>query len=81
MNLGVQTQANTAKAARDDAATKMNAIIAALKNLGIDDADIQTSTIDLSPVYDYNSSSPHITGYQVTNLSPFTSRTSARSRT
>ncbi len=67
VNLGVTTQANTAKAARDDAATKMNAIIAALKNLGIADDDIQTSNISINPVYDYNSSSPQITGYQVNN--------------
>jgi uncharacterized protein YggE len=67
VNLGVTTQANTAKAARDDAANKMNAIIAALKNLGIADEDIQTSNISINPVYDYNSSSPQITGYQVTN--------------
>jgi uncharacterized protein YggE len=45
----------------------MNAIIAALKNLGIADEDIQTSNISINPVYDYNSSSPQITGYQVTN--------------
>src|SRR5689334_3633125 len=55
VNLGVTTQANTAKAARDDAATKMNAIIAALKTLGIADEDIQTSNISINPVYDYNS--------------------------
>ncbi|HEY7025834.1 MAG TPA: SIMPL domain-containing protein [Candidatus Limnocylindrales bacterium] len=67
VNLGVTTQANTAKAARDEAATKMNAILAALKNLGIADEDIQTSNISINPVYDYNSSSPNITGYQVTN--------------
>jgi uncharacterized protein YggE len=68
ISLGVQTQRETAKAARDDAATTMNAIIAALKNLGIADEDIQTSMISVSPVYDYNSSSPHITGYQVSNV-------------
>jgi uncharacterized protein len=68
VSLGVQIQRDTAKSARDDAAQTMNSVIAALKNLGIADEDIQTSTIDISPVYDYNSSSPHITGYQVTNV-------------
>ena len=68
VSLGVQVQRDTAKAARDDAATTMNAVIAALKALGITDDNIQTSTIDISPVYDYNSTSPHITGYQVTNV-------------
>lgn len=68
ISLGVQVQSDTAKGARDAAATKMNDIIAALKALGIADEDIQTSTIDISPVYDYNSSTPRITGYQVTNM-------------
>ena len=54
MSLGVQVQRETAKAARDDAATTMNAIIAALKNLGIADDDIQTSMISVNPTYDYN---------------------------
>ena len=68
VSLGVQVQRDTAKAARDEAAQTMNNVIAALKALGIADEDIQTSTIDLSPTYDYNSSSPRIIGYQVTNV-------------
>ena len=38
------------------------------KGLGIADEDIKTSMLSISPVYDYNSSSPRITGYQVTNV-------------
>jgi uncharacterized protein len=68
VSLGVQNQRESAKAARDDAAQTMNAILAALKGLGIADEDIKTSMISVSPVYDYNSSSPRITGYQVTNV-------------
>src|SRR4051812_37125002 len=55
VSLGVQNQRESAKAARDDAAQTMNAILAALKNLGIADEDIKTSMISLNPVYDYNS--------------------------
>jgi len=68
VSLGVQNQRESAKAARDDAAQTMNAILAALKGLGIADEDIKTSMLSISPVYDYNSSSPRITGYQVTNV-------------
>ncbi len=68
VRLGVQVQRDTAKAAREAAAQAMNAVIAALKGLGIADEDIQTSWIDVSPVYDYGSNSPRITGYQVTNI-------------
>jgi len=68
VSLGVQVQRQSAKAARNDAASAMSAVIAALKSLGIADDDIKTTTIDLSPIYDYNSGSRRITGYQVTNM-------------
>jgi uncharacterized protein YggE len=68
VSLGVTVQRDTAKAARDEAATAMNAVIAALKNLGVADKDIQTSNIGINPTYDYNSNAQRITGYQVTNL-------------
>ena len=67
VQLGVQITRETAKAARDDAATAMSAVIEALRALGIADADIQTSYINLGPVYDYNSGQK-ITGYQVSNV-------------
>jgi uncharacterized protein YggE len=67
ISLGVTVQKDTAKGARDEAAQTMSAIIAALHNLGIADEDIQTSYINIGPVYDYNSSAPHITAYSVTN--------------
>lgn len=67
VSLGVQIQRTTAKAARDDAAQTMTAIINALHGLGIDDTNIQTSMISVSPTYDYNSSTQRVTGYMVTN--------------
>src|SRR5690349_24825702 len=39
---GVSANAGTVKAARESAAQRMTAVIAALKSLGIDDKDIQT---------------------------------------
>ena len=67
VQLGVQITRETAKSARDDAATAMSAVIEALRALGIADADIQTSYLNLGPVYDYNSGQK-ITGYQVSNV-------------
>jgi len=67
VTLGVDIQRDTAKAARDDAAQTMTAIINALHGLGIDDSNIQTTYISVNPVYDYNSNSPRITGYEVSN--------------
>ena len=48
---GVVTQADTAAEAIRENSTRMDSVIAALKRAGIADRDIQTSTINLSPVY------------------------------
>ena len=67
VQLGVQITRDSVKAARDDAAAAMNAVLAALRELGIADADIQTSYVNIGPVYDYNAGQ-RITGYQVSNV-------------
>jgi len=69
LRLGVTTTAKTVKAARDANAPAMTAVIDGLKKLGIADRDIQTTTLSLSPVYDYpsNGSAPRLTGYSLTN--------------
>lgn len=48
---GVVTQAPTASAAIGENSTRMDSVIAALKRAGIAERDIQTSAINLSPVY------------------------------
>jgi len=48
---GVVTQARTASAAMADNSRKMDQVVTALKRAGIADRDIQTSAINLSPVY------------------------------
>jgi uncharacterized protein YggE len=68
LRLGVSISRPTVKAARADAANAMTAVIAALKKLGIADADIQTSGINLQPQYDYsNNTTPRVTGYTFSN--------------
>jgi hypothetical protein len=65
MTFGVTTQGNEAKATLDDAAKRSDTLIAALKNAGINEDDIQTSGVSLNPQYDYNDGKlPRITGYQ-----------------
>jgi uncharacterized protein len=66
VQLGVSVTRDTVKAARDDAAAAMTKVIDALHALGIADADIQTSYLNISPVYDYNVGN-RITGYAVNN--------------
>lgn len=64
LSLGVTVNKSTVKAARDAGAKAMTDIIAALKALGIADADIQTTNISLYPQY-ANSSPARVIGYQI----------------
>ena len=65
VSVGVSVTKNTVKAARDSAGKSMGAIIAAIKALGIDEKDIKTTSIDLSPQYANNTSTPKIVGYRM----------------
>jgi len=68
LRLGVFVQRSTVRAARADAAKAMTAVIAALKKVGIADADIRTSAITLQAQYNYsNGNSPRLIGYQFSN--------------
>jgi len=67
VTVGVTTQRDTASAAAGDAANVMDAVIKAIKALGIDDKDIQTSSLSLNGVYDYSNNTPRLTGYQAVN--------------
>jgi uncharacterized protein YggE len=61
VSVGITVNKPTVKAARDAAGTAMNAIIAGLKALGIDDKDIKTTGIDLNP--QYNVGGTKVVGY------------------
>ena len=73
---GVTSQGKTAGEALSANAADMTRVIAALKQAGIADRDIQTSNLSLNPVYaqprprsdgSYESEPPRIVGYQVSN--------------
>lgn len=67
VTLGVTIQRDKVSTARDEAAAVMAAVIAALRNLGIAEADIETTQLYLTPIYDY-SGVQRITGYQISNV-------------
>lgn len=68
ISAGVQTLKPTATAAIEENATRMERVRAALKRAGIEDRDIQTSTINLNPEYQYDQNRPpRLTGYRATN--------------
>jgi uncharacterized protein len=64
---GVQAQGNSVKTIQDELNAKMNNITDAIKKLGIDAKDIQTSNYSISPTYDYRNQTPRITGYQASS--------------
>lgn len=66
VQFGVVTQAPTAAQAQNDNASKMNAVIAALQQLGIEKKDLETSGYYLNPVYDYSKSPMTVQGYSLT---------------
>lgn len=67
VNLGVTKQGEDAKAAAGEAATTMDAVIKALLEAGIAEADIQTTTLNLNPLYDWDENPPEIEGWEASN--------------
>jgi uncharacterized protein YggE len=75
VNTGVTTQAETAREALDANTAAMADLIAALREAGLENRDIQTSDFSVSPQYVYSDQRdengytlpPEIQGYQVSN--------------
>ncbi len=69
LTLGIEAQADTVAEARDQAATAMEAVIAALQAQGIDESDIQTQYFNINQItrWDSDKESEAVTGYRVTN--------------
>jgi uncharacterized protein YggE len=68
IRVGVTSQGKTAREASQANAAKMTGVLAAIKDTGIADRDIQTSQLSLQPQYDSSKpGTPHLLGFQVTN--------------
>ena len=67
LTVGVTSNKATVTEALNDSNAKMNAIMGALKTLGLSEDDMQTSSFWVSPEYNYNDQPPTLTGYNVTN--------------
>ena len=65
VDLGVKTEARKSVDAVSQNNEKMNAIIKAVKDLGVDEKDIRTSAYNLYPVYDYIESGRVFVGYSL----------------
>ena len=68
IRIGVTSSAKTAREASDANAKQMTAVLAAIKDAGIADRDVQTSRLSLQPQYDPNKGgTARLLGFQVTN--------------
>lgn len=68
ISTGVVTRAAKATAAIQQNAARMQRVRAALRAAGIEDKDIQTSSINLNPEYHYQQNQPpRLTGYTASN--------------
>ncbi|TQD23812.1 SIMPL domain-containing protein [Methanolobus vulcani] len=66
LSIGVVIQSETAQEASDENAAIMSAVISGLKELGLEDKEIQTSYVSVYPVYNYDGERT-ITGYSASN--------------
>jgi uncharacterized protein YggE len=76
VQVGVETQAATSQEALAQNNAQVQALIAKLKELGIDEKDIQTANFSVSPTY--NDTGREITGYRVANSVSVTIRELAK---
>jgi uncharacterized protein YggE len=68
ISAGVVSRSGTASAALQDAANRMDKVVAALKRAGVAERDIQTSNVNLNPEYRYpENQSPQLVGYTANN--------------
>ena len=68
ISAGVVTRSPSATGAIQDAAQRMQKVLAALRHAGIEDRDIQTSNVSLNPEYRYpENQSPQLVGYTASN--------------
>lgn len=69
VQLGVEVQAKTAKAAQQEAAKKSDSVVSFLKSRQVQ--KLQTTGISLNPIYNYQNNTQRITGYSATNTVRF----------
>lgn len=68
VSVGVTKQGEDAGDASQQAAAAMESVIAALLELGIAEEDIQTTSLNLNPTYDWDDNPPNIVGWEASNM-------------
>ena len=67
VQLSVFVQSKTVEEAQNQNTQQMEAVLAAIKTMGIKDENIQTQEVTIYPIQDYDKNPPVITGYRATN--------------
>jgi uncharacterized protein YggE len=68
IRIGVTSQGKTARAASDASTQNMTVVLAAIKESGVADRDIQTTSLSLQPQYDPNKTgAARLIGFQANN--------------
>jgi uncharacterized protein YggE len=65
VNLGLYSEGQDVPTVQSANATKVNAIIDAMKQMGVSEADLQTSNYSIQPKFDYNNGTQTVVGYTV----------------
>lgn len=69
LNVGISAQGATVKAVQDQINATINKVAEAIKKLGVEQKDIQTTNYNINPNYDFQGNIQRITGYSAsTNL-------------
>lgn len=65
INIGVVSKGKEVKATQDSNSEAMNSVLAALKDIGVKEDNIQTSSYNIYPQYNRDTSPAKINGYEV----------------
>jgi uncharacterized protein YggE len=65
VQVGLITEKNDVKSAQTENTNKLNSLIKVIKDLGVEDKDIQTSYYNIYPQYDWVEGKQQLRGYQV----------------
>jgi uncharacterized protein len=68
VSLSISAKDRELAAARDDVNRRTSAVLASLRELGVDDADLVAPDISISPEYDYRRDSQKLVGYHIARL-------------
>lgn len=65
VRMGLQTEKNTVGEAQEENSKKMNRLIAALQEMGVEKEDVKTTNYNIYPNYDWNRGNRTLRGYMV----------------